>query len=175
MPYIRGQRGLGGRPAAPPEGREAFRALVRTADVVLDNYRAGVLGRLGIDYDRLKMVKPDIVSVSITGFGPSSPEPAFDPLLQARSGMMVSQGGDSEPVFMTVAVNDVTTATLAVLGTVLALFHRLRSGARAGGLAVAGRNLGLRPVRRAHPDVGPKAAGGRRPGLQRTGPPPPLL
>ncbi len=131
MPYIRGQRGVA-IDLQSPEGKEAFYALVRSADVVLDNYRAGVLERLGIDYRRLVEVRPDIVSVSITGFGnygPFSSEPAFDPLLQARSGMMTAQGGDSEPVFMTVAINDVTTAALAALGTVLALFHRRRSGA----------------------------------------------
>jgi crotonobetainyl-CoA:carnitine CoA-transferase CaiB-like acyl-CoA transferase len=138
MPYIRGQRGVA-IDLQSAAGLDAFHALVRTSDAVLDNYRAGVLERLGIDYDRLKLVKEDIVSVSITGFGPSSPEPAFDPLLQARSGMMTSQGGDSEPVFMTVAVNDVTTATLAVLGTVLALFHRARTGAgQAVWLSLAG-------------------------------------
>jgi crotonobetainyl-CoA:carnitine CoA-transferase CaiB-like acyl-CoA transferase len=138
MPYIRGQRGVA-IDLQSAAGLEAFHALVRTADAVLDNYRAGVLERLGIDYEHLRLVKPDIVSVSITGFGPSSREPAFDPLLQARSGMMRAQGGDSEPVFMTVAVNDVTSATLAALGTALALFHRVRSGAgQAVWLSLAG-------------------------------------
>jgi len=131
MAYIRGQRGLG-VDLQSEEGREAFLALVRSADIVVDNYRAGVLQRLRIDYQDLAMVKPDIVSVSITGFGeggPFSALPAFDPLLQARSGMMIAQGGDSEPVLMTVAVNDVTTAALAAFGSVLAHFHRVRSGA----------------------------------------------
>lgn len=138
MPYIRGQRGVA-IDLQCEAGRATFLELVRTSDAVLDNYRAGVLERLGIDYEHLAAVKEDIVSVSITGFGPSSPEPAFDPLLQARSGMMTAQGGASEPVFMTVAVNDVTTATLAVLGTVLALFHRIRSGAgQAVWLSLAG-------------------------------------
>jgi len=130
MPYIRGQRGVA-MDLRSDAGREAFHALVRSVDVVVDNYRAGVLERLKIDYERLRQVNPDIISVSITGFGehgPYSSEPAFDPLLQARSGMMIAQGGDSEPVLMTVAVNDVTTAALAVLGTLLALFHRLRTG-----------------------------------------------
>ncbi|HXQ18415.1 MAG TPA: CoA transferase [Acidimicrobiales bacterium] len=130
MPYIRGQRGVA-IDLRTTGGRRAFHALVRSADVVLDNYRAGVLGRLAIDYERLREVNPDILSVSITGFGEDSPfasYPAFDPLLQARSGMMKVQGGDSEPVLMTVAINDVTTAALAVLGTLIALFHRGRTG-----------------------------------------------
>jgi crotonobetainyl-CoA:carnitine CoA-transferase CaiB-like acyl-CoA transferase len=130
MPYIRGQRGVA-IDLRSPGGRRAFQALVRTADVVIDNYRAGVLRRLGIDYETLASLKSDIISVSITGFGEDSPfagEPAFDPLLQARSGMMAAQGGDDEPVLLTVAVNDVTTAALSVLGTLLALVHRRRTG-----------------------------------------------
>lgn len=130
MPYIRGQRGVA-IDLQSTSGKETFHTLVRSADVVLDNYRAGVLQRLAIDYPHLAKVKADVVSVSITGYGPEGPfssDPAFDPLLQARSGMMSSQGGDSEPVLMTVPVNDVTSASLAALATVLALFHRIRSG-----------------------------------------------
>ncbi len=130
MVYIRGQRGVAIDLRAP-EGLEAFYALVRSADVVLDNYRAGVVGRLTIDHASLCEVRPDVITVSITGFGDSGPfssEPAFDPLLQARSGMMAAQGGDSEPVLLTVAVNDVVTAASAVLGTLLALFHRNATG-----------------------------------------------
>ena len=130
MLYIRGQRGLAIdlRSAA---GRAAFFRLVQTADVVLDNYRAGVLKRLQIDYPRLAEVQPGIVSVSITGFGEDSPfaaEPAFDPILQARSGMMTAQGGDSEPVLNTVAVNDVVTAATSVLAALLAVFSQRRTG-----------------------------------------------
>ncbi len=163
MPYIRGQRGVA-VDLRSPEGKKVFHALVRTADVVVDNYRAGVLERLGIDYDRLTAVKPDIISVSITGFGnrgPFSAEPAFDPLLQARSGMMSAQGGDSEPVLMTVAINDVTTAALAAFGSVLALFHRLRSGnGQAVWLSLAGTSVFaqseelVRTPTRSHPPVG---------------------
>jgi crotonobetainyl-CoA:carnitine CoA-transferase CaiB-like acyl-CoA transferase len=144
MPYIRGQRGVA-IDLQSAEGKRVFQELVRTADVVVDNYRAGVLERLGIDYERLTPVKQDIISVSITGYGsqgPFSSEPAFDPLLQARSGMMTAQGGDSEPVLMTVPINDVTTAALAVLGSVLALFHRLRSGkGQAVWLSLAGTSV----------------------------------
>ena len=104
MAYIRGQRGLA-IDLRSEGGRATFYRLVESADVVLDNYRAGVLKRLQIDYPRLEPVNPEVVSVSITGFGegtPFSAEPAFDPILQARSGMMTAQGGDSEPVLNTV-------------------------------------------------------------------------
>ncbi len=108
-------------------GKAIFRDLVATADVVIDNYRPGVLQRLGIDYDALSAVNPQIISLSITGFGEGGPlaaQPGFDPILQGMSGMMTAQGGDSEPVFLTVAVNDVTAGAMSVLGTGLALYHR---------------------------------------------------
>jgi crotonobetainyl-CoA:carnitine CoA-transferase CaiB-like acyl-CoA transferase len=130
MLYIRGQRGLAIDLRAEA-GRATFYRLVETADVVLDNYRAGVLKRLRIDYPRLQPVNPKVVSVSITGFGedtPFSAEPAFDPILQARSGMMTAQGGDSEPVLNTVAINDVVTAATSVLASLLGVFSRLRTG-----------------------------------------------
>jgi crotonobetainyl-CoA:carnitine CoA-transferase CaiB-like acyl-CoA transferase len=112
-------------------GRAVFADLVRTADVVIDNYRPGVLQRLGIDYDALRAVSPNIISLSITGFGEGGPlaaQPGFDPILQGMSGMMAAQGGDSEPVFLTVAVNDVTAGAMSVLGTGLALYHRAVHG-----------------------------------------------
>jgi crotonobetainyl-CoA:carnitine CoA-transferase CaiB-like acyl-CoA transferase len=130
MLYIRGQRGLA-IDLRSDAGRATFYRLVETADVVLDNYRAGVLRRLQIDYPRLEPVNPKVVAVSITGFGedtPFSAEPAFDPILQARSGMMTAQGGDSEPVLNTVAVNDVVTAATSVLAALIAVFSQRRTG-----------------------------------------------
>jgi crotonobetainyl-CoA:carnitine CoA-transferase CaiB-like acyl-CoA transferase len=130
MAYIRGQRCLA-IDLRSDAGRDAFYRLVKTADVVLDNYRAGVLKRLLADYARLEAVRPGIVTVSITGFGEDSPfaaEPAFDPILQARSGMMTAQGGDSEPVLNTVAINDVTTGATAVLASLLGVFGKRRMG-----------------------------------------------
>ena len=130
MAYIRGQRGLA-IDLRSEGGRATFYRLVESADVVLDNYRAGVLKRLQIDYPRLEPVNPKVVSVSITGFGegtPFSAEPAFDPILQARSGMMTAQGGDSEPVLNTVAINDVVTAATSVLASLIAVFSQLRTG-----------------------------------------------
>ncbi|WP_236794764.1 CaiB/BaiF CoA-transferase family protein [Amycolatopsis sp. GM8] len=130
MPYIRGQRCIA-IDLKSPDGHAAFLRLAETADVVVDNYRAGVLARLKIDYEHLREVNPDIISLSITGYGEGhafSAQPAFDPLLQALSGMMTAQGGDSEPVMGIVGINDVESAALSVLGSLLALFHRLRGG-----------------------------------------------
>jgi crotonobetainyl-CoA:carnitine CoA-transferase CaiB-like acyl-CoA transferase len=128
--YNKGQRGIA-LDLQRSEGRDAFLALVRTADVVVDNYRPGVLGRLRLRYDDLVEVNPAITTLSITGFGEGGPlgaEPGFDPVLQAMSGMMTSQGGDGDPVFFTVPVNDVCAAASSALAVGLALFRRTRTG-----------------------------------------------
>jgi crotonobetainyl-CoA:carnitine CoA-transferase CaiB-like acyl-CoA transferase len=128
--YSRGQRGLA-IDLARPEGRAAFAELVSRADAVVDNYRPGVMRRLGVDHAALVQHRPALVTASITGFGeggPLSDRPGFDPILQAMSGMMHGQGGDAEPVFFTIAVNDVTAAALTSLGVCLALLHRERRG-----------------------------------------------
>ncbi|HEY2594330.1 MAG TPA: CoA transferase [Chloroflexota bacterium] len=128
--YNRGQRGLSIN-LTSPAAREAFYAVVRTADAVLDNSRLGVPKRLGIDYATLKRVRPDIVTLSINGFGEDglmAIKPGFDPVLQAMSGMMSAQGGDCDPVLFTIPVNDITAATVAVLGICLGLLHRERAG-----------------------------------------------
>ena len=128
--YNKGQRGIV-LDLQHPEGRAAFLRLVETADVVVDNYRPGVLGRLRLGYEDLVEVNPSIVTLSVTGFGEGGPlgnEPGFDPVLQAMSGMMTAQGGDADPVFFTVAVNDVTTAASSALAVCLALHDRARTG-----------------------------------------------
>src|SRR2546425_175194 len=69
--------------------------------------------------------------MSVTGFGEHGPfatKPGFDPVLQAISGMMPAQGGDSDPVLFTIPVNDIAAATLSVLGVCLGLYHRTRTG-----------------------------------------------
>ncbi|HEX8968240.1 MAG TPA: CoA transferase, partial [Chloroflexota bacterium] len=129
--YNRGQRGLA-IDLSTPASREAFYALVRTADVVVDNARLGVTERLRIDYANLEQVKPDIITLSISGFGQDgslAAKPGFDPVLQAMSGMMRAQGGECDPVLFTIPINDVAAATLAVLGVCMGIFHRERSGA----------------------------------------------
>lgn len=128
--YNRGMRGLT-LDLRDPRGRDAFDDLVRGADVVVDNYRPGVLDRLGIGYAALARVNPAVVALSNTGYGeggPLSDRPGFDPILQGHSGMMTAQGGDDEPVFHTIPVNDVAAAALLVLATCLALHHRERTG-----------------------------------------------
>jgi crotonobetainyl-CoA:carnitine CoA-transferase CaiB-like acyl-CoA transferase len=114
-----------------PEGRAAFLDLARATDVVIDNYRLGVRERLGIDYPTLKAVNPRIISCSITAYGERGPyagRPGFDPLLQAEGGMMAAQGGDDDPVFLTIGVNDVGAAAMACGSIIAALNARERTG-----------------------------------------------
>ena len=128
--YNRGKRGLA-LDLKDPAGREAFFDLVKVSDIVLDNYRNGVRERLGIDYQALRKVNPRIISCSVTGYGPMgelSPDPGFDPLVQARSGLMRAQGGDDEPVFYQIPVNDTASAMMAAFGLVAALNARERTG-----------------------------------------------
>jgi crotonobetainyl-CoA:carnitine CoA-transferase CaiB-like acyl-CoA transferase len=115
-------------------GHGVFRRLAGSADVVVDNYRAGVLNRLGIDHDQLLAVNKLITSVSISAFGETGAlghRPGFDPVIQAMSGIMRAQGGPEEadsPVFLTVPINDVLAAGLGALGACAALFARRRLG-----------------------------------------------
>jgi crotonobetainyl-CoA:carnitine CoA-transferase CaiB-like acyl-CoA transferase len=132
----RGQRGLS-IDLRDPRGYAAFSQLVRTSDVVLDNFRPGVTERLRIDLESLRAVNPEIVTTSITGYGGVGPLgnlPGYDPVVQSLSGIMRAQGGDAEPVFCTVSVNDVTVACLAALGTCAALYQRVTGR---GGQAVS--------------------------------------
>jgi crotonobetainyl-CoA:carnitine CoA-transferase CaiB-like acyl-CoA transferase len=116
-------------------GKAAFAALAATADVVVDNYRAGVAARLGIGHADLTRARPLLTSVSISAFGEDGPlgrQPGFDPVLQAMSGIMRAQGGPDEansPAFLTVPANDVLAAALGALGAVAALYAAPRIGA----------------------------------------------
>jgi crotonobetainyl-CoA:carnitine CoA-transferase CaiB-like acyl-CoA transferase len=110
-------------------GRAVLEDLIRDADVVVENFRAGVMERLGLGWDRLRAINPALVSTSIRGAeGSLDRLPGFDPIFQARSGFMVAQGGQGEPVFHMVPYNDYSAGTLAAVGTVAALVARERCG-----------------------------------------------
>jgi crotonobetainyl-CoA:carnitine CoA-transferase CaiB-like acyl-CoA transferase len=129
--FNRGKRGLV-VDLKQPAGRDVFLDLARQADVVLDNYRLGVRDRLGIGHDAVRAVNPRLISGSITTYGSRGEEtrrPGFDPLLQARSGLMAAQGGDGDqPVFHIIAVNDFASAAMASFGVIAALNARERTG-----------------------------------------------
>jgi crotonobetainyl-CoA:carnitine CoA-transferase CaiB-like acyl-CoA transferase len=126
----RGTRSLG-LDIARPDGRDLFFDLARQADVVIDNCRFGVRDRLGINYAALKAVNPRIISCSVTAYGDRGERagtPGFDPLLQAESGIMSAQGGEDDPVYVTMGVNDVGAAGVVCASVIAALNARDRTG-----------------------------------------------
>ena len=115
-----------------PEGLEAFRRLVKTADVVVENYRPDVKFRLGIDYESLAKINPRVILASISGFGQDGPyrdRPGFDQIAQGMSGLMSVTGFPGQgPVRTGAAIADVSAGLLAALGIMTALLERERSG-----------------------------------------------
>ncbi|HUI27027.1 MAG TPA: CoA transferase [Candidatus Kryptonia bacterium] len=115
-----------------PEARAIVHELVRTADVIVENLRPGATRRLGVDYETVAALNPRLVYGSITAFGSSGPrghEAGFDPLLQARSGIMAAQGGHGgDPVFLACAVCDYAVGLLCAFGVMAALYTREQSG-----------------------------------------------
>jgi crotonobetainyl-CoA:carnitine CoA-transferase CaiB-like acyl-CoA transferase len=109
-----------------------FAALVKKADVVLENFRPGVIAKMGFGYERLRELNPSIILVSVSGFGqygPYTERPAFDPLGQAMSGLMTLTGQrDGKPIGTASSVVDRYTALHATIGTLAALRHRERTG-----------------------------------------------
>ncbi len=113
--------------------RERFFDLVRSADVVVDNFRAGVMGRLGLTPRALRAVKPDLVTCSITAFGADGPYrdlPAFDLILQAMGGgMSITGEPGGTPVRAGVPIGDLAGGVFAALAVCGALVRRARTGA----------------------------------------------
>jgi formyl-CoA transferase/CoA:oxalate CoA-transferase len=115
-----------------PEGQDVFRKMVATADVVLENYRHGVMDRWGIGYEALSEINPALVYCSITGFGRSGPyatKPATDIYMQAFSGLMSVTGEiDGGPIRTGVSICDLTAGMFASLGITAALQARHKTG-----------------------------------------------
>lgn len=115
------------------EGREALFELVKGADVFIQNFRPGVAERMGLGDEALRRVSPDIVYVSISGFGFAGPyagRPVFDPLIQALSGLTTVQAGsdDARPRLVRTILPDKLTAVQAAQAIGAALFARERRG-----------------------------------------------
>ena len=115
-------------------GRRALLRLCETADVFVQNYRPGVVERLGIDEKAVRAVKPDIVYVSISGFGEVGPyahKPVYDPIIQAYSGLATVQAGgdDVRPRMLRTILPDKLTAITASQAITAALLARARTGA----------------------------------------------
>ncbi len=114
-----------------PEGREIVKKLVATADVVVANLPPDTLQALGLDYESLATIKPDIILTMISAFGrggPYSNRVGFDGLGQAMSGNMYMSGAPDQPVKAYAPFIDFGTASLAAFGTMSALFERQKTG-----------------------------------------------
>ncbi len=115
-----------------PEARAVFERLLKSADVVVENYRPDVKFRLGIDYESLVKINPRIILASISGFGQDGPyrdRPGFDQIAQGMSGFMSVTGFPGQgPVRAGAAIADVSAGLLAALGIMTALLERERSG-----------------------------------------------
>ena len=113
-----------------PENMEAFLKLATEADVLIENYRPGIVTKLGIDYQSLKKINPKIVYASITGYGQSGPyqnRKVYDPLIQGTVGMPFAQNTDSPKLLRTIIYDKVTGLTAAQAIT-SALLQREREG-----------------------------------------------
>jgi crotonobetainyl-CoA:carnitine CoA-transferase CaiB-like acyl-CoA transferase len=114
------------------EGRELFLRLAQQHDLVIENFRPGVTERLGIDYQSVRAVKPDIIYCSITGFGQTGPyrdRPGFDIIAQGVTGFMRMTGAPGgEPAKVGIAISDIAAGATAVQAILAAQIHRLRTG-----------------------------------------------
>jgi crotonobetainyl-CoA:carnitine CoA-transferase CaiB-like acyl-CoA transferase len=115
------------------EGREVLLKLAATADVFLQNFRPGVMARLGIDYDDLRAVNPKLVYVSLSGWGEKGPmahKPVYDPIIQALSGLASVQGGGDEirPRLIRTILPDKLTGITAAQAVTSALVARGKTG-----------------------------------------------
>jgi crotonobetainyl-CoA:carnitine CoA-transferase CaiB-like acyl-CoA transferase len=113
-------------------GRDVFRRLAATADALVENFRPGVMERLGLGYDSLKTIKSDLIYCAISGFGQNGPlrdNPAYDQIVQGLSGVM-SVTGDRQtaPLRVGYPVADTVGGITAAFAISAALFRRERTG-----------------------------------------------
>lgn len=115
-----------------PDGKEIFRKLVRDADVLVENFRPGVMQRLGLGYESLKEINPGLIYCAISGFGqtgPDSKKPAYDQIIQGLSGEMSVNGDERlNPLRAGFPVCDTVGGLNGAFAIMAALFHRERTG-----------------------------------------------
>lgn len=119
-----------------PDGQALLRELVGSADALVENYRAGVLDKMGLGWEALRRVRPSLVYTSVRGFGdraggvsPYMDWPAFDVVAQAMGGWMGVTGEDAEhPVKVGGGAGDTVSGLFAAFGTMAALWHARQTG-----------------------------------------------
>lgn len=131
MMLNRGKRSIGIN-VKTEQGKAALMRMVAQADVLTENFRVGVMERLGLGYDVLKEINPALIYCSITGYGREGPlakKGGFDMVLQAFSGLISVTGEEGgEPVKPGISIADVNAGVLAAVGILAAYIHRLRTG-----------------------------------------------
>jgi crotonobetainyl-CoA:carnitine CoA-transferase CaiB-like acyl-CoA transferase len=113
-----------------PRGREVVDRMIAAADVVMENFRVGVIDRLGFGYERVRSLRPDIIYASASGYGPTGPmvdKPGQDLLVQAYSGLVAVTGAE-RPTPVGLAAVDQHGGALLALGIVAAYVKKLRTG-----------------------------------------------
>jgi len=131
----RGKKGLGLN-LRSEQGKAIFRELVKSSDIVVENFTPNTMRRLGFGYDELRAINPRIIYTSLSGFGhddiypsPMMDRPAFNLIAQAMGGIMDITGEENGPPIPTgVALGDLVAGVFALSGTLLALQHRERTG-----------------------------------------------
>ena len=114
-------------------GARVLRRLLRTADILVENFAPGVMARLGFDYEDLRADNPGLIYCSLSGFGRTGPykhRRGFDLVAQAMSGIMSFTGErpDGPPVKCGAPLSDITAGILAAMGILAAYIHRLKTG-----------------------------------------------
>ncbi|GJD93413.1 CaiB/BaiF CoA transferase family protein [Methylobacterium iners] len=132
MMMNRGKRGIA-LDLKSPEGVAILRRLLAEADVLIENYRAGTMERLGLGYETLKAEFPGLIYCALSGFGRSGPYaewPGFDLVAQGMSGLMsvTGTGPGEAPMKCGAPVTDITAGILAAMGVLAAYTHRLKTG-----------------------------------------------
>jgi len=115
-----------------PEGKEIFKKLAKNADVLVENFRPGVMDRLGLSYDVLKEINPGLIYCAISGFGQTGPDahkPAYDQIIQGLSGEMAVNGDERlNPLRAGFPVCDSVGGLNGAFAIMAALYHRERTG-----------------------------------------------
>ena len=116
-----------------PKGKDVLRRLLADADIVIENYRAGTMERLGFGYEALRALNPGLIYCSLSGFGRTGPyadRAGFDLVAQGMSGLMsiTGEGPGRPPVKCGAPMTDITAGILAAMGVLAAYAHRLKTG-----------------------------------------------
>ena len=139
-PFVNGQsgyytlvnRGKKGVAIDLKKGRDIIYEMVKNCDIVVENFKPGVMEKLGYSYEQLKKINPEIIYCSVSGFGQDSPMrdlPAYDIVAQGMSGMMSITGyPNTPPARVGSSLGDVSAGLYAVTGILLALYNRERTG-----------------------------------------------